>query len=156
MEESNLPGFDFFEFLQLYNKFIYDGKIEEEALKTALTSAETMRVDKNSLIANFQHYKKALENQKKIFDKDLNNFLKQNINGPKDKSTKIDEEISEKQKLIKQYEQDIENLKKQKVDLGVNVDNAEEQVDNLKASFVKAYDKISKELNQLHDKLKSM
>lgn len=156
IESSNLPGFDFFEFHQLYKKFLSEGKPDSEALKTALTSAETMRVDKNTLIANYQHYMKSLNDQNNIFKNDLDNFLKNNINEPKKESVSIDTEISQKLALIKQCEQDIETLKQKKKDIGINVDKAEIQVQGVRAAFEKAYTKISSELNSLHDKLKQM
>lgn len=156
VESNNLPGFDFFEFNQLYKRFLSEGKSDSEAIKTALTSAETMRVDKNTLIANYQHYTKCLVDQKNIFQNDLDNFLKNNINEPKKESVSIDTEISEKLALIKQCEQDIETLKQKKNDIGINVDKAGKQVEGVKAAFEKAYTQISSELNSLHDKLKQL
>lgn len=156
MEAANLPGFDLYEFHSLYKKFLNSGKPEDEAFNTALTSAETMRVDKNTLISNVQHYAGVLGEQKKSFEKDLANFIEQNIAGPKKESVKIDGEIEEKTRLIEQYQQDIEKLKQEKIDLGVDVERAEEQIENVNIAFQKAFDEATGDLSEIHEKLKSV
>ncbi|MES0489665.1 MAG: hypothetical protein ABUK01_06725 [Leptospirales bacterium] len=156
IEAANLPGFDLYEFHSLYKKFLSNGKSEAEALSTALTSAETMRVDKNILISNFQHYNSVLNSQKQSFDQDLEDFQKQNISEPKRVGGDIDRQMEEKNRLILQNQQDIENLEQQKVDLGVNVEKAEKQIQNVNAAFQKAFNEATSDFNELFEKLKTL
>lgn len=156
IEAENLPGFDFFEFHRIYKKFIEEGKSEQESLKTALTSAETMRVERNTLLANYQHYRKILESQQKVFEQDLKNYLDKNIDGPKKRVLEIDEDIKKKTGLIRQYEADIESLKNQKSGIGVDVEKSTLQLENVRTAFAKAYESIMNDFNTVFDKLKSM
>lgn len=154
LEKENLPGFDFYEFHQLYNRFLKDGKSELEAINTAISSAETMRVDKNTLISNFHHYKKILDEQKIIFEKDLKEFFDSNIKSPKQSFVDIDKSIKEKENQIKQFTRDIENLKKDQVNLGIDVEKAEQQIEKVGAAFEHAYQIVHNDILTLNEKLK--
>ena len=156
LDQANLPGFDFFEFHQLYKRFLDDGKSEQDALKNALTSSETMRVDKNKLISNFHHYKKVLDEQKDLFQNDLKDFSANNIDKPKKEYTRIQNGILEKENLIIQYTQDILDLKNELAGLDVDVVKAQEQIEKVQLAFQKAYDTVIEDFNALNVKLKSV
>lgn len=153
LEAANLPGFDFFEFHQLYKRFIKEGKSEDEAIQTALTSAETMRVSRNVLLANYKHYEKVLSQQEDLFQKELDAFYAENIKGAHEKQSRIDESIAAKEQEIEKLKGEIEALKEQKVSMGLNADKAVTQTEEVKASFARAFAEISDELRALVGKI---
>ncbi|MEM7180677.1 MAG: hypothetical protein AAF518_07180 [Spirochaetota bacterium] len=156
IEAANLPGFDFFEFYQLYKKFLQEGRSERQAVKEALHSSQTMRIDKQTLLTNYKHYEKTLQAEKKIFDNDLDNFYQENIKDPKGVSQQIDRDIQEKLLLIQQCQNDIQKLEQKKQNLGIDVNSAESQLRNVRIAFAKAYGTISNELYDLYEKLKKI
>lgn len=155
LEAENLPGFDFFEFQELYRRFLGEGRGEGEALQTALLSAETMRVTKNTLIANYRHYEKIMLTQKAQFEKELERFYEENIKDPHRRQSEIDQKIAENEKKIQELQAEIETLKQKKIDMGINAERAQEQTVEVRAAFEKAHVEISTSLKALVDKLKS-
>ena len=156
LEAGNLPGFDFFEFHQLFKRFKASGKNEQDALQTALTSAETMRVDRNTLIANYQHYVNVLNEQKRAFEGELKTFFDENIKGPKEEQTQIDNAVKDKEVQIKQLQNDIAALQEKKKNMGVNAEKAEKQTLEVQAAFARAFQEVSNDLKSIVDKLKSI
>ncbi len=154
LEAENLPGFDFFEFQELYRRFIGEGKNEGEALQTALLSAETMRVTKNTLIANYRHYEKVMAVQKAQFEKELDKFYEENIKDPHKRQSEIDAKIAENEKKIQELQAEIEQLKQKKIDMGINAGRAQEQTVEVRAAFEKAHSEVAASLKTLVDKLK--
>lgn len=153
IESANLPGFDFFEFHQLYNRFRSEGRSEEDAVQTALTSAETMRVSKNALISNYKHYEKVLGQQQGLFEKELEAFYNENIKGAHQKQQQIDNDIAAKEEAIKKLIQEIESLKEQKENMGLNAEKAAQQTEEVKAAFSKAFDEVSSDFRTLVEKI---
>ena len=154
LEAANLPGFDFYEFQMLYNRFKSEGQSEDAALKTAMASAETMRVDRNTLIAKHSHYVKVLNDQKSQFEQELKQFFEENIKGPRDRQNGIDTEVTNKSNQIQQLQQEIESLKEKKSQMGMNAVKAESQTKEVQAAFVKAFQEVSSDLTKLVEKLK--
>lgn len=153
IEGANLPGFDFFEFHQLYKRFRDEGKSDGEAVQTALTSAETMRVNKNTLLANYKHYEKVLAKQKKLFEDELKTFYDENIKGAHEKQRQIDKDVAAKEQEIIKLQKEIESLKEQKENMGLNAEKAANQTEEVKAAFGKAFDEVSSELRVLVEKI---
>lgn len=153
METENLPGFDFFEFHQLYLRFLSEGKNDGDALQAALISAETMRIDRNTLIANSRHYQQVLEKEKNSFDTELKKFFEENIKGPKLEQDRIDSDIKAKEAQIKSLQAEIEQLIVDKKNMGINAAKATDQLDQVQASFQKAYEESARDLKAVVDKL---
>ena len=154
LEAQNLPGFDFYEFQQLYTRFRSEGQSEDTALGTALASAETMRVDRNTLIAKYTHYVKVLEAQKSQFELELNTFFEENIKGPRDEQSNIDREVQDKTARIQKLQEEIETLKEKKGQMGINAEKAEAQTHEVRNAFQKAYSEVAAELELIVNKLK--
>lgn len=155
LENNNLPGFDFFEFRQLFIKFKTAGKSDNEAMETALASAETMRVDKNMIIAHYQHYEKVLHEQRTVFDQEFKAFYQDNIRKPVEEQQRIGGELLEKENAIRQFTADIEALKARKQKLGGDIVRAEQQTKQVEASFHKAFQDVTADLQAIVTRLKS-
>ncbi|MCP4348262.1 MAG: hypothetical protein GY795_22470 [Desulfobacterales bacterium] len=152
----NLPGFDLYEFHQIFKQGIAGGKTAQESFNLALSASETMRVSKTSLAENYDHYIEVLDEQKNIFQGDLKTFYDENIKIPKAEQEKIDQEIDEKTVLMRQLESEIEILLEKRKNIAVNTEPAENQMKAVKAAFDKAYDEISSQLKNITDILKNI
>ena len=156
MEAENLPGFDLYEFHQLYKQAVSNGKSVKDAFYVALKATETMRVSKESLIEHYAHYKAILDKQKDVFEKDLNSYYDDNIKDPKTDKDSLDKELNEKIAQLQKLQDEVEALRAQRKSIGLDTDSAESQVSEVKSSFNKAYNEVNNELSTIVDILKSM
>ncbi|MDH4128553.1 MAG: hypothetical protein OEV44_07370, partial [Spirochaetota bacterium] len=111
MDAENLPGFDLYEFHQIFKQAVSSGEDIKSAFKKALSSSETMRINIDSLVGNYDHYKRIIDNQKFSFENDLEVFYNDNIKNPKSSQELIDRELNEKLEQLKKLETEIQALK---------------------------------------------
>ncbi len=156
MKANNLPGFDLYEFHRIFTLSVRSGRTVKKAMKQALSSSDTMRVDKESLIKNYDHYSKILDEQKQKFEEDMQHFYNDKIKNPKADHESIDRELNEKMTQKTKLEAEIEELMNKKKALGLDTKSAEQQVDEVKDAFNKAYIEITSELSGIVDVLKSL
>ena len=71
MATHNLPGFDLFEFRQIFKNANAQGKSERQALQLALSASETLGVNKSALIENYDFYMKTFQVARERFLNDL-------------------------------------------------------------------------------------
>jgi len=71
MATHNLPGFDLFEFRQIFRNANAQGKSERQALQLALSASETLGVNKSALIENYDFYMKTFQVARERFLNDL-------------------------------------------------------------------------------------
>ncbi len=156
MTANNLPGFDLYEFHRIFTLAVRSGRTVKKAMKQALSSSDTMRVDKESLIKNYDHYSKILDEQKQKFEEDMQHFYDEKIKTPKADHESIDRELDEKIAQQTKLEAEIEELMNKKKALGLDTKSAEEQVDEVKDAFNKAYIEVTSELSGIVDVLKGL
>ena len=156
MSAENLPGFDLYEFHQIFKQAVSSGDDVKSAFKKALSSSETMRVNTDSLVSNYDHYKKIIDNQKDGFDKDLEKFYNENIKNPKTSQESIENELNEKLEQLNKLEAEVQTLKEKRKSINLDTTSAENQMSEVKTAFNKAYDEINSELSGIIDILKSL
>ena len=71
MASHNLPGFDLYEFRQIFKNSRMQGKSERQALQLALSASETLGVNKSALIENYDFYMKTFQDARENFLNDL-------------------------------------------------------------------------------------
>ena len=155
IENANLEGFDYLEFIQSINNLKKEDltKDENKLFLTAFTLARTMNVNKNDLINSANHYLKVLENEKSNFSESLNNNAK----------VKLQEKTNSLAKVIKTHEADKAKLEKLKLKviqneekinaLNAELKTADSKVKNLKAGFENALQNITSKIESDKDKI---
>lgn len=89
MAAHNLPGFDLYEFHQIFIRAASRGESVEDSFYRALSASETMKISVRSLIENYDHYIKVLDQEKDKFNNDIKAFQTTFL---QDKNEDIDEE----------------------------------------------------------------
>ncbi|MDH5681228.1 MAG: hypothetical protein OEZ36_06560 [Spirochaetota bacterium] len=156
MEKENLPGFDLYEFHQIYKSAVAGGKATKMAFIEALKSSKTMRVSNQSLISNHDHYRRILNDQKDRFDSDMKNYYDSNIKNPKADKDSIESSLAQKLSQYEKLGEEIETLKAQKKAIGLDTGAAETQIEDVKTAFTRAYNEITHELSTIVDILQSL
>ncbi|MDH5680762.1 MAG: hypothetical protein OEZ36_04180 [Spirochaetota bacterium] len=156
MEKENLPGFDLYEFHQIYKSAVAGGKTTKMAFIEALKSSKTMRVSNETLINNYEHYRRILDHEKTGFDRDMKDYYDSNIKNPKTDRDSIESSLAQKLSQYEKLGEEIESLKAQKRAIGLDTDSAETQVEDVKTAFTRAYNEITHELSTIVDILQSL
>ncbi|MDM8541736.1 hypothetical protein QUF90_11670 [Desulfococcaceae bacterium HSG9] len=71
MATHNLPGFDLYEFRQIFKNACAQGRSERQAVQLALSASETLGVNKSTLIENYDYYLKTFQEARQRFLKDI-------------------------------------------------------------------------------------
>lgn len=155
IENANLEGFDYLEFIQSINNLKKQDltKDENKLYLTAFALAKTLNVSKNDLIQSANHYLKVLENENLNFSESLNNNAKVKLQEKTESLEKIVKvQEAEKAKLEKLKLKIIQNEKKINA-LNKELKNADSKVKNLKAGFENALQNITSKIESDKDKI---
>lgn len=148
IENANLQGFDYLEFIQSINNLKKEDltKDENKLFLTAFTLAKTMNVSKNDLIQSANHYLKVLEKEKSNFTESLNNNANVKLQEKTDTLAKIKKtHLADKAKMEKLKLKIIENEKKIN-SLNTELQSADSKVKNLKTGFEDALQNIASKI----------
>jgi hypothetical protein len=157
IEDNNLKGNDFLEFLKALNGLssmqIDDNTKFNMVYATLSNSSEGMT--KEQLVTSIAHYLNVLENEKTLFEKEIQKVLEDKVN--KNIQTFNDNESLIKTKLadIERLKGEIENLKQSNLQLNLNVNEIKSKVENKKANFYITYNSLISKIKSYEEKIQS-
>lgn len=149
MENNNMEGFDYLEFMQSISNIKKQNLTGDEIklFQTAYALASTMKVTKSGLLESGKYYLQILEKEKSSFYNSLNN----NANVKLDEKNK---EINDLQKKMSEDKAKLESLKNSIVSdeekfkvLSQDLVQAQQKVNNVKTGFNQAYSSIADKIN---------
>lgn len=110
LSDSNLPGFDYFEFAQILEKLSTSIPSEQMRFQTAFASAAVMGATKPGLSDSIVHYLKVLENEAQKFTQMVTQEIKVKVTDKEASVGTIDTTIKEKSDQITRLTQEINEL----------------------------------------------
>lgn len=110
LEQSNLPGFDYFEFAQILEKLAPSTPAEQIRFQTAFASASVMGATKAKLLETTQHYMGILQQEANKFSGMVQEQLQTNVIDKENSVVEIEEAIKQKSEMINQLTQEINEL----------------------------------------------
>jgi len=146
LENNNMEGFDYFEFMQSINNIKKQNLTGDEIklFQTAFALASTLKVTKSGLLESGKYYLEKLEKEKLSFYNSLNN----NANVKLEEKNK---EISDLQKKLSEDKAKLESLKNSIVfdeekykALSQDLLQAQQKVNSVKTGFNLAYSSLAK------------
>ncbi len=149
LENNNMEGFDYFEFMQSINNIKKQNLTGDEIklFQTAFALASTLKVTKSGLLESGKYYLEILEKEKLSFYNSLNN----NANVKLEEKNK---EISDLQKKLSEDKAKLESLKNSIVSdeekyetLSQDLLQAQQKVNNVKTGFNLAYSSLVEKIN---------
>ena len=142
MENSNLDGYDYFEFknsLKALESVIAD---ESVRYKSAFAAAQPMGITSDKLITTAQHYIEVLKSEEKKFLYALGLKSDSDITSSEKRIVQIDAEIKSKLDEIEKIKIEIEKLKNDKKVIIDSIDENKAKIEISKNSFYTVYKEI--------------
>lgn len=149
LENNNMEGFDYLEFMQSINNIKKQNLTGDEIklFQTAFALASTLKVTKSGILESGKYYLEILEKEKLSFYNSLNN----NANVKLEEKNK---EISDLQKKLSEDKAKLESLKNSIVSdeekyetLSQDLLQAQQKVNNVKTGFNLAYSSLVEKIN---------
>lgn len=126
LEQSNLPGFDYFEFAQILEKLAPSTPAEQIRFQTAFASASVMGATKAKLLETAQHYMGILQQEAEKFHGMVSEQIQVNVTDKENSVLEIEETIRQKSEMMSQLTQEINELSSSKT--GILNEAAENKV----------------------------
>ena len=155
LEQSNMPGYDYFEFKQTLKQLATLNMDEATRYKSAYAMAQTMGATSPVLVNSALQYITILQNEKSKFSASADNQRKQQIDSRRTQSVDIDKSIQDKQKMIESLNQDIANLKQQRNDLNTELELTERKLSQTTSDFERAFTFVTSEIQTDITKIKN-
>jgi len=135
LEQANLPGYDYFEFIKAID--VQATIIPSEAMRfqSTFAVATTMGVNVQTLLTSAQHYLEALSKKEKEFLEALEKHSTEAVGGKENQIATIDQTMQQKGQLIAQLTQEINDLQNQKTTLTNEISENKIKIDVVRNNF---------------------
>lgn len=143
IEEADLPGFDYLEFLQVMKESEEDVPDENARMKAAMAAAKSMKVSPSQIIEAAEHYLKALSDDRKNFENEIAQTGSGEIDDKKKEIADIDKTVSHNRKEIERLTDEIAKAEVLKQNLLTEVSSAESKFGQRHAEYEAAYSEIT-------------
>ena len=147
LQKNNIEGFDYIEFKQSLKKLKSLSIENETAVKSAFATASTMGLSKEKLISSAKHYKKVLIDEKKEFEKAMQNQINQRISVKKQQSEKLASKVEELKEKVVEINQKISQYKERIDTTTKDIENAESRITETKSKFENTHKQILQEIS---------
>ncbi len=155
LEQSNLPGYDYFEFKQTLKQLANLNMDEATRYKSAYAMAQTMGASSPILVNTALQYINILQNEKSKFSASADNQRKQQIDTRKSQAVDIDKSIQDKQSMIESLNKDIANLKQQRNNITAELETTEKKWSQTTSDFERAFNFVTAEIQTDITKIKN-
>ncbi|MFZ1457204.1 MAG: hypothetical protein WAT46_14260 [Saprospiraceae bacterium] len=156
IKDGQQKDFDYLKFKQSYKSLCAMGMDEATASKSAYLTASTMGLTKEKLLLTVQHYKNILNKEKEQFAVALKNQISNNIDAKTLDIKRLQDKIEENQRKIEQLHkeqviigQEIENIKQ-------SLDVSQSKIEDTRNQFKNTFDILYTEIEEdglLYDKI---
>jgi chromosome segregation ATPase len=154
LEQSNLPGFDYYEYKRAVVTLLGMGIDETNAHKSAFATAATIGLTKEKLVETAGFYRNLLTKEKDKFDQALQNQTKGKV-------TDKQEEVKRLTDQIERHKAEIQRLQEEMAQYRLQIEQAESTVKTEQEKISKAHDnferthtglllQIDKDIEQIH------
>ena len=140
--------FDYLKFKQSVDSLKKMDMTDEMAFKSAFTTASTLGLTKESLLASAKKYIYALENERETFAQAVLSQKKNQIEGRK-------EEVKDLAKKIEQHKIKIKELEREISIFQARIDNVDQDVENARSKIEQTKDKFLQVYETLNSNIKS-
>ncbi|MBK8955136.1 MAG: hypothetical protein IPM34_06220 [Saprospiraceae bacterium] len=159
LEKHNEPGFDYLEFRKALLSIQKLGGMDESAqYKSAFAAAHAMNVDENKLKSTAKKYLQVLEEEYKHFQLTANEYLKTQQANSESEGKRLTALIRDKETLIANLQKELDEHKKELVQINAALGQASAKVESNRIGFMKVYsqlvDQIQKDIQNMEQYLK--
>lgn len=157
LDESNLPGPDFYEFYVALKEMQKLGAILDEAklYQTVFTTLKITGLSKDKLSQSANQYLQILQNRNKEFQENHDAAVQQKVGTKVAEQNSIDKAISEKTALIETLKSEISGLNVKKQNLETEIQQETFNVQQTKNAFESGYAKLTNEISNQLQKINS-
>jgi len=155
IEDNNIKGYDYLEFVQSINNLKKQGISSEEdkLFNTAYAMAKTMNVDKEQLIKTADFYLNVLKKEKAKFNEALVNSAKVKLKDKNDKLTALEKSLEEDKKAFEALKKRIVSTESAISKISKELANSKNKVENVKSGFDDALSQIMGKIVKDKDKI---
>lgn len=116
MEESNLDGYDYYEFMQSVSEQ-KDMPSEKRKYEVVFSVIKNMGITKEHLISTADHYLSVIDKHQEEFNAKIDSEEQEKVIKLKDKANGMEDTITEKTEQIEALKREIEELHNEKVEI---------------------------------------
>ena len=155
IEDNNIKGYDYLEFVQSINNLKKQGISSEEdkLFNTAYAMAKTMNVDKEQLIKTADFYLNVLKKEKAKFNEALVNSAKVKLKDKNDKLTALKKSLEEDKKAFEALKKRIISTESSISKISKELANSKQKVENVKSGFDDALSQMMGKIVKDKDKI---
>ena len=155
LENKNVEGFDYLEFMQSISDIKKQNITGDEVklFQTGFVLAKTMNVSKDALIGSGKHYLGVLEEEKSHFHNSLNNNAKAKLDEKNKEIIDLQKSLEEDKAKLEALRNTIMKNEQRKITLTEELGQAELKVNSVKSAFNTAYLSISEKIKTDLDKI---
>lgn len=148
LEEKNVQGFDYLEFMQSISNIKKQNLTDDEIklFQTGFSLAQTMNVSKNALIESGKHYLSILEEEKSHFHSSLTNNAKTKLDEKNKEIIGLQKSLEEDKVRLEALRNTIMKNEQRKNSLTEELAQAEQKVNSVKAAFNTAFLSLSEKI----------
>lgn len=150
--ESNLTGFDYFEFSQAVNSEDLKVLPEHQRFKAAFTIAKSLNVTVDGLVSSVNHYQKVITDKKTAFETRVKEKTAEEITSRETRKTKNDQDILQAQEQIKALQAKVNELSENNILLSTEIHQEGLKIQSASSSFATTFNSVYQKLED--DKLK--
>ncbi len=155
IEDNNIKGYDYLEFVQSINNLKKQGisSEEEKLFNTAYALAKTMNVEKDKLLKTADFYLNVLNKEKVKFNEALVNNAKVKLQEKNSKLNSLNKSLSDDKKAFEELKKRITSKEKEIFIITKELEDSKSKVDNIKAGFDNALKQIVNKIILDKDKI---
>ena len=155
IEDNNIKGYDYLEFVQSINNLKKQGISSEEdkLFNTAYALAKTMNVDKEKLLKTADFYLSVLNKEKVKFNDALVNNAKVKLKEKNSKLASLNKSLIEDKKAFEELKKRIASKEKEIAGITKELDESKSKVERVKAGFNNALKQIVNKIILDKDKI---
>jgi hypothetical protein len=148
LEEKNVQGFDYLEFMQSISNIKKQNLTDDEIklFQTGFSLAQTMNVSKNALIESGKHYLNVLEEEKSHFHSSLTNNAKAKLDEKNKEIIDLQKSLADDKVRLEALRNTIMKNEQRKNSLTEELAQAEQKVNSVKAAFNTAFLSLSEKI----------
>ena len=139
MVKSHDTGFDYLKFRQSI-KSLREMDVEESmSFKSAYSTATTLGLTKQKLLASANRYLGVLQNESEIFTEALKSQIDKNVNSRESMISQLEDRIKENKAKIVDLEREIEVYQKKIDNVDADIESSQLKIDSTKERFRNSY-----------------
>ncbi len=148
IEDNNIEGYDYLEFVQSINNLKKQGisSEEEKLFNTAYALAKTMNVDKERLLKTADYYLNILNKEKTKFNEALVNSAKVKLKDKNDKLADLNKSLDDDKKALEALKKRIASTESKISKISKELSSSKQKVENIKSGFEDALKQITNKI----------